>query len=277
MSGPAIIERLERTARRHATPCGDGELAWREWGEGDAVVLLHGGFGSWLHWVRNIEPLAARRRVLAVDLPGLGDSALPAEPVGPDTVGAPIAEGLETLLPAGTGCDLVGFSFGGLVAGQVAKRLGARVRSLTLVGASGLGLPRRRVELVRRTPRMAPEALREAQAYNLRALMLFDTRRVGALAMAVQAHNDARARIKSRRISLGDSLRQALPALRGRLNGIWGEHDVTATPGAEGQRALLAALHPEVDFRVIPDAGHWVQFEAAEAFDAALAVMLGGR
>ena len=58
---------------------------------------MHGGFGSWLHWVRNIEPLARRYRVLAVDLPGLGDSALPEEPVSPGALGAPVARGLERL------------------------------------------------------------------------------------------------------------------------------------------------------------------------------------
>ena len=277
MSASTLIQRLDSAARRHATACGTGHLAWREWGDGEPLVLLHGGFGSWLHWIRNIEPLARHRRVLAVDLPGLGDSALPPEPVSPETVAAPVADGLEALLPGAAPCDLVGFSFGGLIAGQVAKRLGGRVRSLTLAGASGLGLPRRRVELIRRTPDMSRDALRDAQRHNLCALLLHDPRNADELAMAVQAHNDERARIKSRRISLGDSLRDALPSLQGRLNGIWGEHDVTATPGCEGQRELLTALHPGTDFRVVPGAGHWVQFEAAEAFDAILLEMLARR
>lgn len=269
-----LIHSLERSARRHATLCGDGELVWREWGTGPTVVLHHGGFGSWQHWVRNVEPLAASYRVLAVDLPGLGDSALPPGPPTPGSLAAPVARGLSSLLDDGERCDLVGFSFSGLISGQVAALLGTRVRSLTLVGSSGLGLPRQRVDLVPRTPDMDPAAVCEAQAYNVRALLLHDPASVDAMALAIQAHNDERARLKSRRMSLGDSLRQALPLLRGRLNGIWGEHDVTALPGLLDRRDVMAAIHPEVDFRVIPGAGHWVQYEAAAAFNGIALEML---
>jgi pimeloyl-ACP methyl ester carboxylesterase len=268
------MEDLASRGHRRTTPCGDGELVWREWGAGAPVVLLHGGFGSWLHWIRNIDALAARHRVLAVDMPGLGDSAMPAPPLTPQAMGLPIARGLEALLASGERCHLVGFSFGGLVSGQVAALLGERIESLTLVGSSGLGLPRKRVELVRRTAAMSPDELREAQAYNIRALLLHHRDSVDDLALAIQAHNDARARVASRRMSLGDSLRHVLPALRGRLNGIWGQHDVTGSPGMRLQQELLASLHPAVDFRVVDDAGHWVQFEAHEAFNEALVEML---
>lgn len=269
-----LIETLAGSARCHATPCGDGDLVWREWGEGAPVVLLHGGFGSWLHWTRNIQALAVHYRVLAVDMPGLGDSAMPAPPLSPQAMGNPIARGLEALLEPGQHCQLVGFSFGGLVSGQVAALLGERVDGLTLVGSSGLGLPRRRVDLVRRTPDMSQGEVRAAQAHNVRALLLHHGESVDEVALAIQAHNDARARVASRRMSLGDSLRQALPRLRGRLNGIWGEHDVTGSPGMHHQRELLASLHEGLDFRVIADAGHWVQYEAHEAFNDVLRQML---
>lgn len=269
-----MIQDLERCARRHDTPCGDGTLVWREWGAGPVVVLLHGGFGSWLHWVRNIEALAVGHRVLAVDLPGLGDSALAPEPVTPAVLGRVVRDGLVALLAKKEHCDLVGFSFGGMVSGQVAACLGDRVRSLTLVGASGLGLRRKRYELIRRTPDMDAAALRAAQAHNVRTLLIHDPAAVDALALAVQAHNDARARQKSRRMSLGDSLREVLPRVTARVCGIWGEHDVTAVPWLEERRALLLALHPETDFRVIPGAGHWVQYEASEAFNRTLMELL---
>ena len=43
-------------------------------GSGDVVVLLHGWPQTWFEW-RDVMPyLAKRYRVIAVDLPGLGDS-----------------------------------------------------------------------------------------------------------------------------------------------------------------------------------------------------------
>ena len=51
-------------------------MAVRRSGRGPDVVLFHGGMGSWKHWTRNIEPLAARFTVHALDHPSYGASAV---------------------------------------------------------------------------------------------------------------------------------------------------------------------------------------------------------
>ena len=56
-------------------------MVWRTWGDGPALVLLHGGSGSWTHWVRNIAHFERDYRVIAGDLPGLGDSPDPRAPL----------------------------------------------------------------------------------------------------------------------------------------------------------------------------------------------------
>jgi 2-hydroxy-6-oxonona-2,4-dienedioate hydrolase len=43
-------------------------------GNGPPMVLLHGGHGSWTHWIRNVDVLAEHHRVVAFDLPGYGAS-----------------------------------------------------------------------------------------------------------------------------------------------------------------------------------------------------------
>ena len=69
---------LQDRAQVVHTPCGPGTLVWRVWGQGRPIVMLHGGSGSWNHWVRNIDALlASGRQVIAPDLPGFGDSARP--------------------------------------------------------------------------------------------------------------------------------------------------------------------------------------------------------
>src|SRR5215831_19444730 len=75
----AIVAAVEKQSTIHKTPCGQGEMIWHRWGAGPSVLVLHGGAGSWSHWLRNIEPLAKRYSVWAPDMPGFGDSAVPAE------------------------------------------------------------------------------------------------------------------------------------------------------------------------------------------------------
>ena len=62
-------------------------LHYREVGSGPPLVLLHGGYGSWMHWIRNVGPLARQFTVIAPDMPGLGDSATPPEPWTPTAAG----------------------------------------------------------------------------------------------------------------------------------------------------------------------------------------------
>ncbi|MEG2631610.1 MAG: alpha/beta hydrolase, partial [Comamonas sp.] len=60
------IDALQARARRVTTPIAEGgQMVWHVWGEGAGglpLVLLHGGSGSWTHWVRNIEALVAAGR-----------------------------------------------------------------------------------------------------------------------------------------------------------------------------------------------------------------------
>src|SRR3977135_356109 len=126
-------------AQRAETPCGDGTLVWHVWGEGPPLVLLHGGYGSWMHWVRNVVPLSRRFTVIACDMPGLGESATPPEPWAAEGLGAIVATGLDILLPKGVAPHLAGFSFGGVIGGSVAAQLGDRLRGFTVGGSHGPG------------------------------------------------------------------------------------------------------------------------------------------
>src|SRR3954452_18275656 len=92
-----FIAALENASERHTTS-GDGEVVWRIWGRGEPLVLLHGGTGSWLHWVRNVEPLARDFRVLAPDLPGSGESASPTPPISAERIARSISSGIASII-----------------------------------------------------------------------------------------------------------------------------------------------------------------------------------
>jgi pimeloyl-ACP methyl ester carboxylesterase len=251
-------------------------MVWRTWNVGAAgvpLVLLHGAAGSWTHWLLNIPALSERLRVIVADLPGFGDSDMPPEPYTADSLADIVADGVTRLLPGRF--DLAGFSFGAIIAGLVAARLGTRVRRLVLVAPNGMALPRAELRpLARPGPEAAVAELREVHRENLGIMMLADPDRVDDVAVDLQMDNVRRARVKSGAIPDSDVLRRALPSVTARIGGIWGERDALAAPYIDRRRATLAGFQPGLDFRVVPRAGPRVRDEAAPAGKPALIEMI---
>lgn len=273
----ALVAAVESRARKVLTPCGQGDMAWRIWGEGAPLVLLHGGHGAWSHWVRNIPSLAERFMVVVPDMPGYADSASPPDPYTADSMAAIMAEGLDRILGERQ-FAIVGFSFGGVMGGHLAKERPDRVKRLVLVGSGGLGLPRPKMGEMKNWRRLdSEEAQRDAHRNNLGVLMLHDKAKIEGLALHLQAKNTIRTRINSRKISLTDTLRRALDTFPAPLAGIWGIHDATATGEfLDTREQLIKSIDPAAEF-VRLDGGHWIQFEAPDAFHAALLPILESR
>jgi 2-hydroxy-6-oxonona-2,4-dienedioate hydrolase len=267
----AFVEGIAAEAQRIETPCGEGSMVWRVWGSGPPLVLLHGGYGSWTHWIRNVLVLAREFTVIAADLPGLGESATPPEPHSAEGLARIVVDGLGTILPGGERFHLTGFSFGGVLGGHVAALLGDQVRGFTIVGSNGLGLPRQPTELERQKPGGTVEELLAIARYNLGVLMIADKGKIDDLAVYIQYMNAPRGRIRSRRFSRTDTLIRALPRVTAQLSGIWGGRDAGAHPYLDERKRVLDDIQPGLRFEIIPGAGHWVAYEAAERFNQVLA------
>jgi pimeloyl-ACP methyl ester carboxylesterase len=275
----ALVEGIAAEADRIETPCGEGAMVWRCWGSGPPLVLLHGGYGSWTHWIRNVLPLSRQFTVIAPDLPGLGESATPPEPWTAQGLAAIVVEGLDIVLARSASRvapHLAGFSFGGVIGGNVAAQLGDRLRGFTVVGSNGLGLERSPTPL-QRVPRGSSEAEEFAiHRYNLNQLMIADPDKIDELALYLQKTNHARARMRSRRFSRSGALVEALPRITARLDGIWGERDRTAYPHLAERARVLREFQGGARFAVVPGAGHWVPFEAADRFNELIAEFAAG-
>ncbi len=268
-----FLECLVASAVRIETPCGDGAMVWRIWGQGPALALLHGGAGSWRHWARNIEDLARDHRLIVPDLPGLGESALVPPPPTAEAVAEVLARGLDMILGSEGTYDVVGFSFGGTAATCLAAVHGTRVRSLTIVGSSGVGPLGSRVDLLK-VRHLKGEERVAAHRVNLGRLMLADPNKIDALALAIQDWNTRYSRLKTPELSRSGALVAALAKVRAPVNGIWGEFDAPANPRAHEREAALRALRPDVNFHMVRGAGHWVAYEAPEEFNSVLRAML---
>lgn len=256
------VARLERLATRHEVFVNSRTVTWRRFGQGEPLILIHGGHGSWLHWVRNVEYLAQHHEVWVSDLPGYGDSDPPDGP-GLDGLVDATCSSLDALLGPSIPVRLVGFSFGGLVAATLAARRPAVIQ-LALLGPAGHGgirRPRGELQAWQGLPPGSQDWL-HAMRHNLLMHMLHEARSIDDLALQVHGQSCLAARFHSKKISRSGGLRQALDAYSGPALLVWGEHDVTADPASIG--AQLTGDHAQREGIVIQGAGHWVQYEMAD-------------
>ncbi len=268
LSDPAaLLAEFEARARRIESPCGEGTMVWRIWGDGPPLVLGHGGQGAWSHWIRNIDALAAHYTVIAPDLPGHGDSAMPDEE-SHAAISAALAEGLRAILGEDEKADFAGFSFGGAAFAQFAARHPEFVRRVIIIGTGGLDTPHGKVN-IGRVSGLQGEERRAMIRANLLGLMLHHDDSVDELAMHLLVANGRRARLQIVDLVLPDRVAQVLPDLQMPIGAIWGELDLPH-PDPAAQEQVLRRFQPDTDFRVIAGAGHWVMYERPQAFNAAL-------
>lgn len=273
------IEAIAALSQAVRVPMGNGgRLMWHIWDSRPgkpALLLFHGGSGSWIHWIRNVVSLSQHYTVYAADLPGLGDSDPPDDVRDIWSVTKCVRTAVDAVLPKDQPFRLTGFSFGGMVSGHLATLMPERIERIVLVGAGGLKATRKPgPKLHKLLPEMSARTLADEARRNLEILMLHDPAKVDGVAIHMQILNTTRARTRSRDMGSAGALSNVLPEVRTRLTGIWGEFDSTTYPYIQERIDLFRAVQPEFEMNVIAGAGHWVAYEAAEAFNAKLIEVL---
>ncbi len=273
------IESVAATSDAIRVPMGNGgKMMWHVWGKDSgkpALLLFHGGSGSWIHWIRNVQPLSQHFTVYAADMPGLGDSDPPDDVRDVWSVTHCVDHAVRALLPEGERFFLAGFSFGGMVSGHLATLMPERIRRIVFVGAGGLKATRKPTEkLLKLLETMPPQVLADEARRNLELLMLHDPKNVDGVAIHMQIMNTTRAKTRSRDMGIAGALSKVLPEVKVPFTGIWGEYDSTTYPYIQERIDLFSALQPGFEMHQIKGAGHWVAYEAAEAFNAKLLEVL---
>jgi pimeloyl-ACP methyl ester carboxylesterase len=250
-----------------------GRVHFLTMGSGPPVLLIHGAGGGGANWYRVIGGLASGFRVFAPDLPGFGLS----EPIPPaNGLGTQAADVLlEWAARLGLDrFDVVGTSFGGLVALRLAQRAPARVRRMVLLDSVGLATdvpaPVRAASL----PLLGPVLLyptRAGTAWLFRKLLVADASvfpaperdallnylwvsALGGAAMLAAALRRF-AGVRGQREVLTD---EELTRIRHPALVLWGDRD-RFLPLSHAQRA--AALLPASTLHVIHGAGHSPNWE----------------
>ena len=120
------------------TEVGGLRVRYADRGFGDSVVLLLHGFGGDLdNWMFNLDSLAEKHRVLALDLPGHGQSVKPNVDPSLSGMATFVSKFLDVLSVSSV--HVVGHSMGGAIAMQLASDSPETVKSLGLICSAGLG------------------------------------------------------------------------------------------------------------------------------------------
>lgn len=219
-------------------------------GAGSPVALIHGLSGSTRWWDRNIDALAERHLVAAVDLVGFGKNRrfLGPPEVLPSfaEVTALLARWLETF---GEPVHVIGHSMGGQLAIRLTAERPDLVRSLILVNAAGIPFKLHPLAHLKPLPRPPFGGPRIAK------VLIPDFLRAGPTSVAVA----------SARVLLGD-MRDAMHAIEVPTLLIWGENDplVPLRYGEAMSREIANAR-----LIVLPRAAHVAMWDAPEEFNRA--------
>jgi pimeloyl-ACP methyl ester carboxylesterase/CRP-like cAMP-binding protein len=245
---------------------------------GPLAVLIHGWSSSSFTWKPILPALNRRYRCLAIDLPGFGKSEPPRE--------APTIPGYADMVAriieyaSDRSALLLGHSMGGQIAATLALRHPMLVDRLVLLNPAVSGRLSSRVNML-----LGPHVLAERYPFMEWLLYVLAKTPLDYTDFLLKPSNFAeRARVSeedyqqiradARRRGQGRVRAACLEAMRqGDLRGtigaveppalvIWGaEDDIVPLRDA----GAVAAEWPAADLRIIPNAGHWPQFEQPDA------------
>jgi len=268
------LSAIEKNCNKVFIKSKDSKVCWRSWGKGKPLILLHGGYGSWAHWIKQAIPFSKNYNVLIPDMPGFGESEDLTLPHTPEKISANIAETLLKLISPEETPIICGFSFGGLIAGHLSYNLierGLNPEKLILVGPGGLGAKRGKMRnMIARHSKMSEEEIYQAHKTNLEILMMHDATKVDDWSIHIQKQNTDAHRIKSRPISSTDTLARILEKQDVPLFLLWGEKDASVGVYLEDRMSILRDINSKVRFHVEYNLGHWIVYENDVIFNKIL-------
>ncbi len=237
-------------------------------GKGTPVVLLHGFGGDLNNWLFNIDALAAKHPVIAIDLPGHGASDVKLPGTSLEALAGFVVGVLDHLDVERV--HVVGHSMGGAIAAQMAQDHAGRVASVALVCSAGLGdeidgdYIRGFVDADgRRALKPVVEKLFADPALVTRQLLddLLKYKRLDGVTALLGQLADGLFPGGRQAEQPGRALGAKAPPMLV----VWGEQD-RIVPAAHAKAAPAGAK-----VHVLPGAGHMVMMEKAGEFNALLA------
>lgn len=250
--------------------CKETRWSIEERGSGPPLLLVHGFPLDHTMWQAQIEPLSARYRVIAPDLPGFGNSQTPIR--GPLTMEF-FADQLAELLDAlgvSRPVTLCGLSMGGYVALAFWARHRSRVAELVLCDTRAAADD----ETTRRTRELtARRVLTEGTGFLVENMLpkLFAEQTIAGrpddvetIASVIRSTPPESVAGALRGMALRPDRTAQLSDIDVPVTVVVGEHDAITPP--EEMRRMADAM-PRATFHLLPGAGHMAPWEQPTRFN----------
>jgi pimeloyl-ACP methyl ester carboxylesterase len=254
-------------------------------GAGPPLIFIHGLGGCWQNWLLNIPAFMETHRVIALDLPGFGESQMPAEEVSirgyAKVVDALCAElGIESV-------SVVGNSMGGFVGAELALSFPTRVQKLVLVAAAGLSIEYRRREPLVTLARLwgasatwigargRPVITRpRMRRLGMQLLVRYPEKLSPALTYELVRGTGAPGFIPALKALLDHSYRDQLPQIEVPVLVVWGRNDMLVPRG--DAREYVELIGSNARREMFENTGHLPMIERPTRFNRLVADFLAG-
>lgn len=263
----------------------DGRVHYHIWGEGAAIILIHGGGAGaygYSNFRKNIGPLSRRNKVIVLDLPGYGQSAPRSLPEG---LIVSLANAVRDVMDhAGIKiASLVGNSLGGMTSLRFALDTPDRIDRMILMGPGG-GLPTLAPFPTEGLQRMLEfyggEGPTLEKLARITDLLVYDRSFITdelieeRFRIATSPETLANPPLRALMAHPKDHLwNQGLDKIGSPTLIIWGAED-RILPLDAG--FILRKLIPNADMHIFSKCGHWAQWERPDEFNAIVDQFING-
>lgn len=249
-----------------------GKVSYIEAGQGETLLLLHGGYGSWKHWCANIDALARHFHVVAIDMPSFGKSdSLP----GTLTIAAladATSDAINRIMKnskgigASTTYSILAFSFGVTVAVQLAMNHPENVTALLLLSPPGvMPVPDELLNIQSQASKLASrEGFMAGVHLTAHETMLWDKALIDDNVIEIIATGVRQCRAKTRDLSRAMPTLQLLESLVMPVRVLYGEHDPFYRSRLEEFLDCTRKAVGELGADFVKDCSHWIQYEKPE-------------
>jgi pimeloyl-ACP methyl ester carboxylesterase len=254
-------------------------------GSGPPLLFVHGLGGCWQNWLLNIPEFMESHRVIAPDLPGFGESQMPAEKVsikGYGKVLDALCDTFDVDRPV-----VVGNSMGGFVGVELALAFPTRVERLVLVSAAGLS-----IESQRREPLLTGARVWAASAtwigargrsvltrprmrrLGMQLLVRYPERLSSQLTFELVRGTGTPGFVPAMKALLSYSVRERLGDIEVPVLVVWGRNDMLVPRGDAREFVELIGVNARRE--MFEDTGHLSMLERPSRFNALLADFIAG-